>query len=182
MKISTYTKKELDVFRKEANFTDFELSCFNLKAKDLTNYQVAMELNVCESTITTTMKNVRAKIVAVMEEKAKTDKNQPVNTDALNPMISYLIDFFMKLLANSPFLPESHTAKEWLELPDKVSIKDKWYVVLDFRTDDNKPSVPRFKYGDGVTMVSKLPFCTAAITDNDVRLWDLQMQISEKKH
>jgi len=182
MKISDFTKPELDMFKEYCNFSELEMECFNLKAKDLTNYQVAMELNVCESTITTTMKNVRAKIVAVTEEKAKADKKQTVNTDTLNPMISYLIDFFMKLLANSPFLPESHTAKEWLELPDKVSIKDKWYVVLDFRTDDNKPSVPRFKYGDGVTMVSKLPFCTAAITDNDVRLWDLQMQISEKKH
>ena len=99
MKISTYTKKELDVFRKEANFTDFELSCFNLKAKDLTNYQVAMELNVCESTITTTMKNVRAKIVAVTEEKAKADKNQPVNTDALNPML--MIQILQKRIRNS---------------------------------------------------------------------------------
>jgi hypothetical protein len=65
-------------------------------------------------------------------------------------------------------------------MPDKVSVKDKLYVVMDYRTDDNSPSVPRLKYGDGVTMVSKLPFCTAAITDNDVKLWDLQAQISQK--
>lgn len=70
--------------------------------------------------------------------------------------------------------PESHTTEEWAELPDRISVKDKWYVVVDYRTDDDKPSVPRFKFGDGVTPISKLPFCTAAITDNDVLWWDLK--------
>lgn len=70
-----------------------------------------------------------------------------------------------------PLFPESHTTKEWMELPDKVSVKNKWYVVSDYRTD-NDMDIPRFKFGDGVTMISKLPFVTAAITDNDVALWD----------
>ena len=180
MKICSFTKKELDTFRKEANFTEFERSCFDLKAKGMTNYQLAMELNACDSTVSTTMKSIRAKITAALEEKAKENKQTNPNMEPLNPMIGYLIDFFTKLLANSPFVPESHTAKEWLELPDRVSVKDKLYVVLDYRTDDNRPRVPRLRYGDGVTMISELPFCTAAITDNDVRLWDLQMQISEQ--
>ena len=171
MKICSYTKKELDTFRKECNFTDLERQCFDLKAKDKTNTELSMELNVCESTISATMKSIRAKITAVSEEKAKVGKESNA-TEPMNPMVSYLIDFFTKLLANSPFIPESHTAKEWLELPDRVSIKDKLYVVIDYRTDDNSPSVPRLKYGDGVTMISKLPFCTAAITDNDVLWWD----------
>ena len=34
----------------------------------------------------------------------------------------------------------------------------------------------RFKFGDGVTLISKLPFVTAAITDNDVLWWDLKAQ------
>ena len=174
MKISDYTKPELDRFRKECNFTEIERQCFDLKAKGLTNYQLAMELNVCDSTVSSTMKSIRAKITAVSEEKIR--KQEAPMPETLNPMISYLIDFFTKLLANSPFLPESHTAKEWMELPDKVSIKDKLYVVIDYRTDDNRPSVPRMKYGDGVTMISKLPFCTAAITDNDVLWWDLKAQ------
>jgi len=180
MKISAYTKSELDRFRSACNFTDLERSCFDLKAKGLTNYQLAMELNVCDSTVSATMKSIRAKITAVSEEMIKANKQESVKTDTINPLISYLVDFFTKLLANSPLVPESHTAKEWLELPDKVSIKDKLYVVIDFRSDDNSPSIPRLKYGDGVTMVSQLPFCTAAITDNDVRLWDLQSQISQK--
>lgn len=56
-------------------------------------------------------------------------------------------------------------------MPDKVSVKNKWYAVTDYRTD-NEVNIPRFKFGDGVTMISKLPFVTAAITDNDVSSWD----------
>lgn len=70
-----------------------------------------------------------------------------------------------------PIFPESHTVKEWAELPDKVSVKNKWYVYSDYRTD-NEVNIPRFKFGDGKTLISKLPFCTAAITDNDVETWD----------
>lgn len=80
-----------------------------------------------------------------------------------------------------PLFPESHTTKEWMELPDKVSVKNKWYVVSDYRTDDEL-DIPRFKFGDGVTMISKLPFVTAAITDNDVRMWDDQALNEEKKN
>lgn len=70
-----------------------------------------------------------------------------------------------------PLFPEIHTTKEWMEQPDAVSVRGKWYVVSDYRTD-NDVNIPRFKFGDGVTPISKLPFCTAAITDNDVALWD----------
>lgn len=72
-----------------------------------------------------------------------------------------------------PCYPEVHTMKEWAELPDRISVKNKWYVVSDYRTD-NEINIPRFKFGDGVTYISKLPFCTAAITDNDVEMWDSQ--------
>lgn len=34
MKISQFTKNELDLFRKECNFTELELACFNLKAEN----------------------------------------------------------------------------------------------------------------------------------------------------
>ena len=185
MKISQFTVKELDEIRQAANFTDLEMSCFNLKAKNKTNYQLAMELNICDSTVSTTMKSVRAKITAVLEQRAsdkvKTAKKHKDNLETLNPLVMYLADFLNKILENSPLVPESHTIKEWAEIPDRVSVKDKLYVVMDYRTDDNSPSVPRLKYGDGETMISKLPFCTAAITDNDVRLWDLQMQICQKR-
>ena len=78
-----------------------------------------------------------------------------------------------ELCEKCPYIPEIHTTKEWLERPDEVSVLGKFYVVSDFRTDDNETNIPRFKFGDGVTMISKLPFCTAAITENDVEKWDV---------
>lgn len=72
---------------------------------------------------------------------------------------------------NCPCYPEGHTVKEWAELPDRVSVLNKWYVYTDYRTD-NIVDIPRFKFGDGKTLISKLPFVTAAITDNDVKFWD----------
>lgn len=176
MRICDFTTRELEMFRKECNFTDIEMQCFNLKAKNKTNVELSMELNICDSTVSTTMKSVRQKITAVIEERSKKEKT-PNN---VHPAMTYFMELITTFLENSPLIPEAHTTKEWAEMPDKVSIKNKWYAVTDYRTD-NDISVPRFKFGDGVTLISKLPFVTAAITDNDVRLWDLQMQISEKK-
>ena len=70
-----------------------------------------------------------------------------------------------------PLFPEIHTVKEWAEMPDKISVMGKWYAYSDYRTD-NDVDIPRFKFGDGKTLISKLPFVTAAITDNDVEYWD----------
>lgn len=170
MKISAFTKSEIEDILERANFTALERDCFLLKAKGKTNIELSMKLNICESTVSTTMKSVRAKITSVLEEKASKTDNV-VNTDSLHPALNYLVDFLKSILDNSPLFPESHTTQEWSELPDRISVKDKWYAVTDYRTD-NDISVPRFKYGDGVTPISKLPFVTAAITDNDVTYWD----------
>lgn len=66
MKISTFTKPELDMFREKCNFTDQERKCFDLKAKDYTNTQLSMKLNISESTVSVTMKRVRAKIYKII--------------------------------------------------------------------------------------------------------------------
>ena len=66
MKICDFTKLELDKFRRECNFTDIERQCFDLKAKDKTNTQLSMELNVSESTISVVMRRVRTKITRVL--------------------------------------------------------------------------------------------------------------------
>lgn len=174
MKINDFTEEKLNIFRKECNFTDLELKCFNLKAKEYTNVQLMEKLHIRHTTAYNTMKSVRAKITTVMEEQAA--KKAQINNTSFNPTIKYLIEFLKNILADSPFIPESHTAEEWAELPDRISVKDKLYAVTDYRTDDDKPSVPRLKFGDGVTPISKLPFCTAAITDNDVLWWDLNSQ------
>lgn len=66
MRIADFTKRELDMFREECNFTDTERKCFDLKAKDCTNVQLAMELNVSESTVSVIMRRVRTKIAKVL--------------------------------------------------------------------------------------------------------------------
>ena len=66
MKICDFTKPELDKFRKECNFTEIERQCFDLKAKDKTNTQLSMEMNVSESTISVVMRRVRTKITRVL--------------------------------------------------------------------------------------------------------------------
>ena len=179
MRISSFTQSEIDYIVSRANFTETEEKCFMLKTKGKTNIELSMTLNICDSTVSTTMKSVRAKITSVLEEKAsdkaKNTKKPKESFETLHPMVQYFAELLTKVLENSPLVPESHTTKEWAELPDRVSVKDKWYAVIDYRTDD-KVSVPRFKYGDGITMISKLPFCTAAITDNDVLWWDLKAQ------
>ena len=72
------------------------------------------------------------------------------------------------------YLPVIHSVEEWAKLPDTVSVKGVWYVFSDYRTD-NDIDVARFKFGDGKTLISKLPFVTAAITDNDMAMWDDQV-------
>ena len=67
MKICDFTKPELDKFRSECNFTEIERQCFDLKAKDKTNIQLSMELNVSESTISVVMRRVRTKITKVLD-------------------------------------------------------------------------------------------------------------------
>lgn len=67
MKICDFTTRELNKFREECNFTEIERKCFELKAKDCTNIQLAMELNVSESTVSVAMRRVRTKISKVLE-------------------------------------------------------------------------------------------------------------------
>ena len=153
MRIADFTVSEIEAFKERCNFLDSEMKCFELKAKDCTNTQIAMELNVSESTVSIIMKRVRMKI---MKEIDRSKIASP------EPKIS---------CEKCPCYPEVHTMREWAELPDKISVKYKWYVYSDYRTD-NYIDVPRFKFGDGTTPVSELPFVTAAITDNDVAMWD----------
>ena len=67
MRICDFTKPELDHFRENCNFTDSERRCFELKAKDCTNIQLAMQLNISESTVSVIMRRVRTKIARVLQ-------------------------------------------------------------------------------------------------------------------
>lgn len=148
MKISNFTEHELELFRSECNFTDLESQCFELKAKNCTDVQLALRLNVSESTVAIIMRKVRSKITTVLERKHK----QKDDTD-------------------TGCLVVCHTMAEWARIPDFLSKKGTFYIYSDYRTD-NEISIPRIKIGDGINSISEIPFATMSITDSDMEYWD----------
>ena len=66
MKICRFTKPELDNFRENCNFTEEERQCFELKARDCTNTQLAIQLSMSPSKVSMVMKRVRTKILKVL--------------------------------------------------------------------------------------------------------------------
>lgn len=66
MKIRDFTVPELDRFRELCNFTEDELAYFNLRAKDKTNIQIAMEMNISEPQVSKLAKRVKSKILRVI--------------------------------------------------------------------------------------------------------------------
>lgn len=67
MRIADFTVPELTKFREQCNFSDMERKCFDMKARECTNIQIAMELNVSESTVSVIMRRVRMKIVRILQ-------------------------------------------------------------------------------------------------------------------
>lgn len=66
MKIRDFTVPELDRFRELCNFTEDELVYFNLRSKDKTNVQIAMEMNVSEPQVSKLAKRVKSKMKRVL--------------------------------------------------------------------------------------------------------------------
>ena len=66
MKIRDFTKPELDKFRELCNFTQDEMTYFNLRAKDKSNIQVAFEMNISEAQVSKLAKRVKSKIIRVL--------------------------------------------------------------------------------------------------------------------
>ena len=159
MKLNSFTESGLDMFRRSANFTPIESACFEMKAKkDVSDVQLAMEVGISTATVSRVMRRVREKVLTVIQENVKE--------------VNEVDDNFC-------FAPVAHTVEEWSKLPDMISKANIWYVYTDYRTEtriiNGKEvviNVARFKYGDGVTPISHLPFVTAAITDNDIAEWD----------
>lgn len=65
LKICDFIERELEILRKECNFTDVELEYFNLKAKDKSNTHIANKMNVSENTIINIKNRVIRKIKKV---------------------------------------------------------------------------------------------------------------------
>lgn len=66
MKLRDYVEWELEIFRKECNFTASELQYFNLKAKDKSNVEIAMAMNVSESKVSDLARKVKSKMKRVI--------------------------------------------------------------------------------------------------------------------
>lgn len=66
LKINEFVEWELQMFRDKCNFSDDELQYFNLKAKKKSNVEIALEMNVSESKVSTLAKCVKKKIIKVL--------------------------------------------------------------------------------------------------------------------
>lgn len=66
MKIYDFVEKELQFFRENCNFSEDELTYFNLRAKHYSNLQIAIEMNVSEGKVSKLAKAVKTKILKVL--------------------------------------------------------------------------------------------------------------------
>lgn len=66
MLIRDFTLPELNRFRELCNFTEDELLYFNLRAKNKSNVQIAMEMNISESQVSKLAKRVKSKMLRVL--------------------------------------------------------------------------------------------------------------------
>lgn len=63
--IKDYVEHELNIFRKECNFSVEELEYFNMKARNYSNIRISTEMNVSLSTIGRIAKSVNQKVKRV---------------------------------------------------------------------------------------------------------------------
>lgn len=66
MKIRDFTVPELDKFRALCNFTEDEMTYFNLRARDKSNIQIALEMNVSEAQVSKLAKRVKNKMLKII--------------------------------------------------------------------------------------------------------------------
>ena len=66
MKIRDFTVPELNRFRELCNFTDSELEYFNLRAKDKSNVEIALLMNISEAQVSKLAKRVKSKMIRVL--------------------------------------------------------------------------------------------------------------------
>lgn len=66
MKIRDFTVPELNRFRELCNFTDSELEYFNLRAKDKSNVEIAILMNISEPQVSKLAKRVKSKMIRVI--------------------------------------------------------------------------------------------------------------------
>lgn len=65
-KIRDFTVPELNMFRDLCNFTDDEMTYFNLRARDKSNVQIALEMNVSEAQVSKLARRVKNKMIKIL--------------------------------------------------------------------------------------------------------------------
>ena len=66
MKICDFVEWELEMFRARCNFTEEELCYFNMRARDKSNVEIAMEMNVSEAKVSKLARKVKDKMKRVL--------------------------------------------------------------------------------------------------------------------
>ena len=66
MQIYDFTIPELEYLISLCNFSDDELTYFNLRAKHKSNTQIAYEMNISESTVSVLASKVKAKLKRIL--------------------------------------------------------------------------------------------------------------------
>lgn len=64
--INDFVEWELNKFREECNFSDEELTYFNLRAKNKSNVQIAMQMNVSEAKVSKLARRVKDKMIRTL--------------------------------------------------------------------------------------------------------------------
>ena len=66
LKIPNFVEWELDYFRMNCNFSSEELEYFNLRAKDKSNVQIALAMNVSEAKVSKLARKVKDKMLRIL--------------------------------------------------------------------------------------------------------------------
>lgn len=66
MKIRDFTVPELDRFRELCNFTSDELEYFNLRAKDKSNVEISLAMNISTAQVSKLAKRVKSKMIRIL--------------------------------------------------------------------------------------------------------------------
>ena len=66
MQIYDFVEKELEYFRRECNFSEEEMTYFNLCAKHLSNFEISLKMNISEGKVSKLAKAVKTKILKVL--------------------------------------------------------------------------------------------------------------------
>ena len=64
--INDFVEPELDYFRLNCNFSEQELQYFNLRARQKSNVQIALEMHVSESKVSKLARKVKDKMKRVL--------------------------------------------------------------------------------------------------------------------